>query len=411
MPPLVEVKILRAFLGETAQRDGKPVHELLVNAARERGLAGATVTRGFMGFGANSLLRTSKILRLSEDLPVIVEIMDTPERIADFLPYADELVSEGALVVESAKAIFHAPLRIRDVMSAEIATVGPSTPLSAVVELLLRRGVKSLPVVEKNKILGVVTGGDLLQRGNMPLRLDVQQHLPPELRADLARRLDEQGLTAKDVMSSPVQTINVKARVPEALQLMARRKLKRLPVVDDAGRLMGVVSRIDLLRVVGKAATLPTRLPDLPAGLHKTARDVMVEDIPTAGPDCSLTEVLNKLVASPLRRVVIIDGDNKVLGIVLDRDLVSLYARQNKPGRLHSIVAALSRTGVPATLQETARDVMKTEVFTLRPETTLAETLRVLVEKKAKRLVVADESGHLLGMVDRDRLLRALADE
>jgi CBS domain-containing protein len=54
---------------------------------------------------------------------------------------------------------------------------------------------------------------------------------------------------------------------------------------------------------------------------------------------------------------------------------------------------------------------MKTEVFTLRPETTLAETLRVLVEKKAKRLVVADESGHLLGMVDRDRLLRALADE
>jgi CBS-domain-containing membrane protein len=409
MNPLIDVEILRVFLGETAQRDGKPLYELLVNEARQRGMAGATVTRGFMGFGANSLLHTAKILRLSEDLPVIVEVVDTPERIADFLRHADELVTEGSIVVEKARAIFHAPFRIRDVMSAEVATVTPETSLSAVVELLLHREVKALPVVEGKNIVGIITGGDLLQRAGMPLRLDVQRVLPPEFFADHLRQLDQGGLKAKDVMSSPAHTLNIKARVPDALEFMAKRKLKRLPVVDDAGRLMGIVSRVDVLRVLGKAASVPSQLPTLPPGIRKTVRDVMFEDVPTAGPDSSLKETLDKLVASPLRRVVIVDERRKVLGLVLDRDLVALYARQNKPGLLQTLVATLSRRpAAPEELHGMAKDVMKTDVFTLRPETALADAVRLLVDKKAKRVVVTDDAGFLLGMVDRDRLLCAL---
>lgn len=412
MHPLMDVEILRVFLGEASQREGKPLYEAVVNEARRRGMAGASVIRGFMGFGANSMLHTAKILRLSEDLPVIVEIVDTPPRIADFLSVVDAMVDEGAVVVEKARAVFHLPMRIRDVMSVDVATVGPDTPLSAVAELLLRRGVKALPVLDGKRIVGLITGGDLLQRANMPLRLDVQRHLPPELRAEHLRLLDVEGLTAKDVMTSPVQTLNIKTGVRDALKRMVRDNLKRLPVVDDSGELMGIVSRVDVLRAIGKASSVEAHLPALPAGIRGTAADVMFRDVPTAGPGTPVSEVLDKLLATPLRRVVIVDEAAKVLGIILDRDLLALFARQERIAPLRALVAALS-TKNPATeeLTGSARDVMETEVFTLLPDTPLADVVRHLVQKRVKRLVVADGDGRLLGMVDRDSVLRGLAGD
>ncbi len=298
---------MRILLGETAMHEGRPLYECLVNEARRRGMAGATVSRGFMGFGANSLLHTAKILRLSEDLPVIVEIVDTPSRIADFLPVADAMVSEGTIVLEEARAIFHLPMRIRDAMSADVATVAPSTPLPDVVDLLLCKGIKAVPVVEGKRVVGIVTGGDLLARAGMPLRLDVQDRLPGGVRKEHLRRLDDQGLTAADVMTAPVATLNIKTKVPDALALMARRSFKRLPVVDDSGNLMGIVSRADVLRAIAKAAGMTGTLASLPPGIKATARDVMYADVPTAHPDTPVRDVLDALLATPLRRVVVVD--------------------------------------------------------------------------------------------------------
>jgi hypothetical protein len=81
-----EVKLLRIFVGESDRINGKPVYETLVLKAREAGLAGATVIKGIMGFGANSKIHTSKLLTLSEDLPLIIEIVDTLEKIENFIP-------------------------------------------------------------------------------------------------------------------------------------------------------------------------------------------------------------------------------------------------------------------------------------------------------------------------------------
>jgi hypothetical protein len=410
MNPLIDVEVLRVFLGETAQRNGKPLYELVVGEARRRGMAGASVMRGIMGFGANSLLHTAKILRLSEDLPVLVTIVDTPERIKAFLPIVDALVDEGTVLVEKAQAIFHLPMRIRDVMSGDVATVGPDTPLSGVVELLIRREIKSLPVLDGGRIKGVITGGDLMSRANMPLRLDVQCQLPPDLRAEHVRCLDFEGLTAKDVMTSPAQTINIKTNVPDALRLMAKRKLKRLLVVDDSGNLMGIVSRVDVLRAIARAAAVTEALPELPRGIKQTAGEVMFQDVPTASPDDCLALVLEKIVATPLRRVVVVDPQGRVVGIVLDRDLVARYALQEKPGLLRSLLAVLSPAQTAKeTLEGAARDVMQTEVFSVLPETPLTEVIHLLLEKRVKRLVVADAEGRLRGMVDRDAVMRVLA--
>jgi PII-like signaling protein len=93
-------KLLRIFIGENDRHEGQPLHDWIVRKARERGLAGATVLRGLEGFGAHSRLHTAKILRLSSDLPIVVEIVDTEEKIESFLPLIDDAVGEGLATVE-----------------------------------------------------------------------------------------------------------------------------------------------------------------------------------------------------------------------------------------------------------------------------------------------------------------------
>ncbi|HEY7283584.1 MAG TPA: DUF190 domain-containing protein [Actinomycetota bacterium] len=100
-----EGRLLRIFIGESDRWHGKPLYEAIVEVARREGLAGATVVRGIEGFGADSRLHTSRILRLSEDLPVVIEIVDRPERIEAVIPMLDEMVSEGMVTVENVRVI------------------------------------------------------------------------------------------------------------------------------------------------------------------------------------------------------------------------------------------------------------------------------------------------------------------
>ena len=100
-----EAELLRIFIGESDHYHGKPLYEVIVLEARKRGMAGATVLRGIMGFGADSRMHTAKILRISEDLPIIVEIVDKPERIDEFLPDLDKMIQEGLITLERAKVI------------------------------------------------------------------------------------------------------------------------------------------------------------------------------------------------------------------------------------------------------------------------------------------------------------------
>jgi len=105
-----EGKLLRIFIGESDRWHGKPLYEAIVRRVREEGLAGATVLRGLEGFGAHSRLHTSRILRLSEDLPVVIEIVDSAEKIDAILPALDEMVEEGMVTVERVHVIaYRAP--------------------------------------------------------------------------------------------------------------------------------------------------------------------------------------------------------------------------------------------------------------------------------------------------------------
>ena len=98
-------KLLRIFIGENDRWEGKPLFEAIVLKAREMGCAGATVLRGIEGFGAQSRIHTARILRLSEDLPIVVEIVDTSERIDALLPVLDTMVRDGLVTVEDVHVV------------------------------------------------------------------------------------------------------------------------------------------------------------------------------------------------------------------------------------------------------------------------------------------------------------------
>lgn len=102
-----EGKLLRIFIGESDRHEGMPLFEWIVRKAREVGLAGATVIRGLEGFGAQSHLHTAKILRLSADLPIIIEIIDTNDKVEAFLPVIDAAISGGLATIERVEVRFY----------------------------------------------------------------------------------------------------------------------------------------------------------------------------------------------------------------------------------------------------------------------------------------------------------------
>ncbi len=114
-----EAKLLRIFIGESDKYNGKPVYEEIVLKARKANLAGATVIKGIMGFGANSKIHTTKLLTLSEDLPLIIEIVDRLEKIENFIPVVNEIFEEakigGLVTIEKAEVIKYSANKINRV--------------------------------------------------------------------------------------------------------------------------------------------------------------------------------------------------------------------------------------------------------------------------------------------------------
>ena len=104
-----EQVLVRVFVGESDTWKHKPLVTALVERLRKEGFAGATVLRGVMGFGASSVVHTSNLLRLSEDLPVVIEIVESEEHVQRLLPILDEMVSEGLVTMEPVRVLKYAP--------------------------------------------------------------------------------------------------------------------------------------------------------------------------------------------------------------------------------------------------------------------------------------------------------------
>jgi CBS domain-containing protein len=407
------------YIGESDKWKNKPLYMAILEMLKAEDCAGATVTRGLAGFGAHSRIHTASVVALSADLPLVIEWVDSPTRIERVMPRLQEMVIEGLMTVQELEVVAYthrrlhqlpASLPVRDIMSREVQTVQANTPLLEVIELLLDKGYRALPVVdEARQVVGIVTEGDLLRKVKLLAASAQEQLTRAEMAAELRylRRIDQ--TTAKVMVPNPI-TVTGDVTLAQAVKLMIEHNIKRLPVVDAGHKLEGIVTRVDVLRAFSRppVAELPRRVT--PPGHHIHIGEIMVTDAPTVLVDGSLAEVVSLLVSSALRRVVVVDDQRRVVGIVTDGDLVKRATATERSG----IIQALSRRIAPEQTdklllsQRTIAEVMTQPVITVTPETPLPEALQLLLQHQIKRLPVVDTDGRLVGLVGRGSILREI---
>jgi len=424
-------KRVTIYIGETDQWHHQPLFMAILEFLRREGCAGATVARGIAGFGANSRIKTASLLELSVDLPVVVTWIDRPDRVDRVLPHVAQMVSAGLILIEDVQIYQYSStlreglpdVRVEEVMTRTVMTVHPEAPLAEVVEKLIDKDYTALPVVDDmNRVVGMISDTDLLERGDMEVSLSLKKAVDPELARILITRLRQSSHTVAEVMTPGPVTIGPQASLSEATHMMSKKKLKRLPVVDTDKRLLGVLGRFDILTALA-AGYLPQEAPHQSASAHpakpRTVAEVMNPIVPTVLPETPLPDVLALLTSTRAKRVVVVDAERCVVGIISDSDLVARMSLEFHPSILEHLVSKLplgtlsaeARSHVHKTTGKTAADLMTREVVTLAAETSLSAALALSAEKHLKRFPVVDATGKLLGIIGRSELLNALIGE
>ena len=411
------------FIGESDQWHHQPLYMALLEHLKTAGCAGATVTRGIAGFGAHSQIKTANILTLSVDLPVAITVIDAPETIERVLPEVAAMLSGGLIILDDTEVYFHSAafrggfpdLQVKDVMSPEPEAVNPDTPIPEVVDRLMARDYMALPVVDDTRrVVGVISDTDMLSAGATRFSVSVHKVIGAEVvRAALARRKQEIG-TVRDVMTTPAVTVSPTTSLKEAAHIMHARRLKRLPVVDEADQLVGVLGRLDVLQSIARGYTRRTgpHTATLPQQ-HRTVAEIMERQVPTVAESTPLADVVGKLLDSDVKRVLVLDSAEKLAGIITDTDLVARIDPDQRPGLLTMLRSRWNKGAqrqVQRAYGQRASDVMTTPVVTVRDTTSVIDALTITVERHVKRLPVVDADGRLVGIVSRPALLAASLD-
>jgi CBS domain-containing protein len=425
MEILGKAKRVRIYTSEDDRIGGKPLHLAILELLRSENARGATVLRGMEGFGATGRIHVSTLVDVAARLPVVIEWIDRPDQVERLAPRILEMVRHGLVTVDDTEVLLFEPhpvrdlaptLAVEDVMSREVVSVTRSTPLREVVELALGKTYRAVPVVEAGRPVGIVTSGDLVHRGGLGVRLDLLRSLDAPGLREILERLSRQTGTAGDVMTPDPVTVSGSASLPAAAELMARRRLKRLPVVDGAGMLVGMVSRVDLLRTVGTGfgGEEPAAREMGLEGNQPVSR-VMRRDVPTVHPESRLPEVFQAVVSTRLNRALVVDADRRVVGLVTDAELLQRVTPALRPGALRSLMQRLpfghgkGEESVAAhTRGSTAAEVMSKEVASAREDVRLSEAVATMLRGEQKVLAVTDADGRLVGIVDRADLLHGL---
>jgi CBS-domain-containing membrane protein len=403
---------VQVFCGESDQVGHKPRYQAILEYLRKEGAAGATVTRGIAGFGRQSLIHTAAILRLSLDLPVVITWIDAPERVERLLPEVQRLAGSGVITIddvgiasygERSVAQMRFDLQVRDVMTAAVRWVRADASVRQAVEALVGQAFRALPVVDgSGSLVGVVSNGDLVQRGGLGARIELLSVMDAWDRDQYLERLPDRPVS--EVMTPNPVTVGPSSTLAEATSLIVERELKRVPVVESDGRLIGILSRADVLRAVAEA--FPTGRIDAPNSITAAphlARDVMRTDAPVVAADAGLPEVVDAVCSTRLNRAVVVDAERRPIGLVTDAAVLRALGAAGR-----GVVGALMRSvGIADAPAGTARDLMVTPTYSVDTAAPLASVARVMTEHSRKIVPVVDDDGRLLGIIDRADLLRA----
>src|SRR6266487_1967035 len=313
--------------------------------------------------------------------------------------------------------------RVRDLMETQVASVRPNAPLSEVIMYLIERGVKLLVVTdEEQHVSGVITLGHLLTQQDAYRHLDLLQMTDDAAKvAEFLLQFLTTEKTAADVMISHPFVLTESTTTENAARWMTVQHVTRMPVVDANGKLVGMVDQAHLLRYYTDLPEISERQAGTTGAQRtphpRTIGETDLFQVPLVAQGTPLFEVLRRVQETPLRRVVVIDDDGKAVGVIANRDILASrgLATQRNPllalaGRFslrlpEEVFRRRSTSGL-----QTARQVMRPHLFAVTPETLVAEAVRLMLAHQMKRLVVVDEAGMPLGLVDRQQLLRSLVE-
>ncbi|MGZ6142619.1 MAG: DUF190 domain-containing protein [Myxococcales bacterium] len=422
-----QAKRIRIYVKESDVIGHKPAPYALLDWLRREGAAGATLLRASAGVGSSGRLELDVMPDISPHLPAIVEWIDSPDRVERLLPQLKAMVGPGLITAEDVDVVQYKPHGVRNlpatvtaaqVMSRDVVSVAPGTPLREVVALVEGKAWRAVPVVEDGRPVGMITNLDLVERGGLLVRLELLGSLSEEERAAALAKLA--GKTAREVMTANPVTVAESAPVTAVAEIMAHKRLKRLPVVDAAGRLTGIVSRLDLLRTVAEAFQAGPE-GARPAGLRGDLplSRVMRKDVPTVHPETSIAEVLQAVVSTRLNRALVVDADRRVVGIVTDEEVLDRVTPSMRTGALKSLMHRLPFSHVPKAEREaehharakSAADLMLTDVAVARADQLLRDAIAPMMKAPHKLVAVVDADGRLAGALDRADILRGLVPD
>lgn len=421
---MLQYKVIEIFTSEKTRWKGRPLDEAIVQYVHDLKIAArCLVTRAIDGCYESGEVATGRLEILSYNMPLRIAIVLPASEIERVLPEVEAMVTDGIVAVHHLDVVSHKTrkqlvpkqIKVRNIMTPDPRKVSLTTPLDQVVRQLLSSIFTGIPVVDDaERPAGVITQGDLIYKGKMPMRLGL-------LAASGSAKLDAvlaalAAKSAKEVMTSPVIVIGQDQYVKEAVDLMLSKRVKRLPVVDAGGRLTGMLSRLDIFRTIMQEAPdwNAFKQQNVTVGDARTVSDIMRRDAHTVLPEASVDEVIRLIDSNDIQRIAVVDKEGHFLGLISDRDLLVAFSPNFSDAiwdQFLSIVPFSERGKRHRELKDhlqakTAAQVMNTDIVKVQETTPVDEAIALMTQKGIKRLPVLDSEGKFKGMISRDSLLR-----
>jgi CBS domain-containing protein len=416
---MLRYKKIEIFTSEQARWEGRPLYDAVVQFVHDQKIAArCLVTRGIEGSYETGEIATGRLEVLSYNMPLRITIIVPAVEAEKMVSKVEGMVLDGIVAVEDLNVISHKThgllipkdTRVRDIMTPDPKKVNPETRLDEVARLLLSSTFTGVPVVDREeRPVGVISQGDLIYKAGLPMRLGLMAESDRQQVSLVLEKLAPK--KASEVMNRPAVTIEQDRLVTQAVNLMLKKQVKRLPVTDANGKLVGILSRLDVFH------TILRECPDWRAFQKQQitvnlrfVSDIMRRDTSTVLPDTPIEEVIRLIDCNDMQRVCVVDQEGRFLGLISDRDLLAAFADRSTGlwNYFVSKIAAPERGRLGEDLRaQTAGEVMNTKIVTVQEDAPINEAIRLMLDKAIKRLPVVDEQGKFKGMISRDALMRA----
>jgi CBS domain-containing protein len=416
---MLQYKKIEIFTSEQARWEGRPLYDAVIQFVHDLKIAArCLVTRGIEGSYETGEIATGRLEVLSYNMPLQITIIAPAVEADKIISRVEVMVTDGIVAWEDLNVISHKThgflipkaTRVRDIMTRQPKKVSTETPLDEVARLLLSSTFTGVPVVDQeNRPVGVISQGDLIYKAGLPVRLGL---LAESDQLNVSLVLEKLApKKAKEVMNQPAVTIEQDKLVTDAVNLMLKKQVKRLPVTDADGKLAGILSRLDVFH------TILRECPDWRAFQKQQitvnlrfVSDIMRRDTMTVLPDTPIEEVIRLIDCNDIQRVSVVDNEGRFLGLISDRDLLGAFSNRTA-GLWNYLMSRISSPGGERLGEDlrykTAGEIMNTKIFTVQEDAPIDEAIRLMLDKAIKRLPVVDAQGKFKGMISRDALLRA----